>query len=442
MIELVDTLPDINVQPAEYKRLLGYPRELVLEGRARELAEAARAWYAKHGRPWVYARQAESLQVIDGAITIDGVAFTSKRLQKTLQQAEADSAILVAVSAGAEVEAEAQKLWREEKPDEYFFLEIFGSAVVEHLVTATGARLCAWAEGRKLAVLPHYSPGYPEWDISEQGRLLELICRTREHVFPCDDLQVLDSGMLRPKKSLLAVFGLTAKTESVRRLSDLVPCDNCSFTPCQYRRSPYVKIGEYARLEAAARGDDVVEEPVAAPTSSLNANARYAVNAKALKRWADERLTLEMKPDGTVDALFRYEGSTCTNMGRSIQFHYNVKLGPRAEGYPIREQRCAPAPGDTGHTYMCRYMNNAEHLMVAIEQEKPLIGQPLNDVLAWQRNSTGASCYCEPASRKHKWGLVLETIHYALVQEEKRRAEAVASASVEKQKIPQEITGP
>ena len=91
---------------------------------------------------------------------------------------------------------------------------------------------------------------------------------------------------------------------------------------------------------------------------------------------------------------------------------------------------------------MCRYMNNAEHLMVAIEQEKPLIGQPLNDVLAWQRNSTGASCYCEPASRKHKWGLVLETIHYALVQEEKRRAEAVASASVEKQKIPQEITGP
>ena len=50
MIELVDTLPDINVQPAEYKRLLGYPRERVLSGRARELAEWARAWYAKHGR--------------------------------------------------------------------------------------------------------------------------------------------------------------------------------------------------------------------------------------------------------------------------------------------------------------------------------------------------------------------------------------------------------
>ena len=46
MIELLDTLPDINVQPAEYKRLLGYPRERVLSGRARELSEMARAWYA------------------------------------------------------------------------------------------------------------------------------------------------------------------------------------------------------------------------------------------------------------------------------------------------------------------------------------------------------------------------------------------------------------
>ena len=41
MIELVDTLPDINVQPAEYKRLLGYPRDRVLDGRALRLHEAS-----------------------------------------------------------------------------------------------------------------------------------------------------------------------------------------------------------------------------------------------------------------------------------------------------------------------------------------------------------------------------------------------------------------
>src|SRR5215210_5661437 len=134
MIELLDTLPDINVQPAEYKRLLGYPRERVLSGRARELAEQARAWYAANGRPWVYARQAESVAFDNGSIKIDGTPFISKRLQSTLQQAE--------------------------------------------------------------------------WDIAEQPRLLDLIRRAPAKTLP-SAVDVLESGMLRPKKSLLAVFGLT-----------------------------------------------------------------------------------------------------------------------------------------------------------------------------------------------------------------------------------------
>ena len=140
MIELTDTFPDINVQPGEYKRLLGYPREKVLDGRALELAQWARAWYADRGRPWVYLRQAQNLQMNNGSVLLDGAPFHSQNLQKTLQQAQAHSAILVAVSAGPEAEAQAQELWRQEKPDEYFFLEIFASAVVEHLTTITGAR--------------------------------------------------------------------------------------------------------------------------------------------------------------------------------------------------------------------------------------------------------------------------------------------------------------
>jgi hypothetical protein len=430
MLELVDTLPDINVQPAEYKRLLGFPREYVLSGRARELAEWARSWYARNGRPWVYARQIQSLQITNGSILIDGVPFVSKELGKTLTNAEADSAVVVAVSAGLEVETESQRLWKEEKPDEYFFLEIFGSAVVEHLTMMTGARLCAWAETRDLAVLPHYSPGYPEWDIAQQPRLLELIRRVDQHKLPAE-IEAMDSGMLRPKKSLLGVFGLTRHVEKVRKLTELTPCENCSYASCQYRRVPYRRASESATREVpaiieetqASAGSVEAEQAEVAlqPSAPLNTNARYSISPKALKRWSDERLSLKRHADGSVDVLFKYEGTTCTNMGRQILFHYHVKLGPRDQGYVIREQKCGPAPEDTGHTYMCRYMNNAEHLMVAIDQEKPLLGQRLDDVLAWQRAPDSAGCYCEPASRKHKWGLVLETIHYALVQLESEK---------------------
>jgi hypothetical protein len=413
VIELFDTLPDVNVQPAEYKRLLGLPSEYVLTGRTLELADGARSWYIVHGRPWLYARTCDHLQVANAAVHIDDVPFDSQPLRKMLAESKADHAIIAAVSAGPELELEAQALWQAERPDEYFFLEMYGSAVVEHLIALTGARLCAWAESHELAVLPHYSPGYPDWDIADQPQLLNLIRQTRLKSLP-GNIDVLDSGMLRPKKSLLAVFGLTSHTELARPLTQLALCENCSYLSCQYRRAPYQRAIQWAAAEAASPSEN---GETAVPTSApLARGAQYSINPKALKRWADERLTLTTRQDGTIEARFRYEGTTCTNMGRDLAYDYRVILGPRAEGYSIREEHCCPAAGDTGHTYMCRYMNNAEHLMVAIDREKPLLGRPLNAVLTWRRANDLAGCYCEPASRKHKWGLVLETIHYALAQ--------------------------
>ena len=130
----------------------------------------------------MYAREAERFELADDSISVDGVQFRSQRLRNTLKDAEAHSVILVAVGAGPEAEEEARRRWADDKPDEYFFLEVYASAVVEHLTTLAGARLCDWAEQRQMAVLPHYSPGYPEWDIQEQPRFLDLLKRTRSEV--------------------------------------------------------------------------------------------------------------------------------------------------------------------------------------------------------------------------------------------------------------------
>ncbi|MFZ0340208.1 MAG: hypothetical protein WAL45_19415 [Terracidiphilus sp.] len=404
-IELACTLSSLDVREDEYARLLGFPQGWVFEGRAHELACWARDWYAQHGRPWMYAREAEQFELADGSISVDGVRFSSQRLRNTLKDAEAHSVILVAVGAGSEAEEEARRRWTDDKPDEYFFLEVYASAVVEHLTTLAGARLCDWAEQRQMAVLPHYSPGYPEWDIQEQSRFLDLLKRTRSQRFP-SSVEVFDSGMLRPKKTQLAAFGVTRHTDRLQKLTTLVPCERCSFGPCQYRRAPY-------RRAPRATGEQIQMR-----TPAIDRNANYQTNKKALERWAEERLTLREEPDGCVDAVFRYDGTTCTNMGRPLTFLYRVKLGPRAEGYPIREQECLPAAGDDGYTYMCRFVEDANALMAAIEREKPLKGERLDAVLEWKRIAAGAGCYCEVSSRDHKWGIALETIHYALVQRE------------------------
>jgi hypothetical protein len=421
MIEFLDTRPDLDVQPAEYKRLLGYPRDRAMSDRAQELADEARRWYARNGRPWIYVRQAPSLEITNGSICIDGVSFVSKRLQSTLRQAEAESIILVAVSAGPELEREAAQLWSDEKPDEYFFLEVYGSAVVEHLVTIAGAQLCDWAAGRGFAVLPHYSPGYPDWDISQQPRLLKLIRRTQKQPFP-SDVSVLDSGMLRPKKTLLAAFGLTRHTDRVRRLSGLNPCESCSFLRCQYRRAPYQESPIFSASGVLTEGRQR-RSSMFSTTAQLDRSARYTINTSALARWAAERLTITNNPNGTTDALFRYEGKTCSNLGRPILFDYRVQLGSPENGYPICQQSCGPAPGDQGYQAMCAFMENPEHLMAAVDTEKPLLGQPLDRVLSWNPSASAAGCYCQASDRMHKWRLVFETIHFALAERANRHAQ-------------------
>jgi hypothetical protein len=392
MTDWVFTPDVVEVAEAEYRRLLGYPPDAALSERACELSAWAREWYARHGKAWIYAREAAALSLAGGAVEIETVPFHAGRLRTTLQQADAHSVVLAAVSAGPEAEEEARRLWMDARPDEYFFLEIFASAVVEHLVALAGARLCAWADENALGVLPHASPGYSQWDVAEQPALLRLVRQDGRVAFP-GPLGALDSGALSPKKSQLAVFGVTRAVDRTARLTDLVPCRQCALPNCQYRRVPY------ARTRPAER-------------------PRYSTPEKALRRWAAERLVLENRADGTVEARFRYDGVTCTNLGTPLAFDYEVTLGPRGEGLPILRQRCAPATGDTGYLSMCRHLADGPALMSAIEHERPLAGRPLAEVLAWHRAELGAGCYCELASREHKWGLVLETIHYALHQSE------------------------
>lgn len=419
MIEFATTCPKIEVAQAEYQRLLGYPRDWELDDRAHELASAARAWYAEHGRPWVYARRAQSCEIAGNQIWIDGVSFESDRLQAMLQEADADSAILVAVSAGPELEREAQKLWSEEKPDEYFFLEVYGSAVVEHLITMKGAELCAWADARGEAILPHYSPGYPDWEISQQPALLELLRRGSDGL--PGELQVLESGMLRPKKSLLAVFGLTRHPERVTRVGELNPCESCSYLPCQFRRADYLGAPRCFNRDEVAQTKQLLSQ-LLPEMLQLDSSARYSVHTKALALWAKNRLTLTDHENGTLDARFRYEGTTCSNLGRPLLFDYHVTLGPRDDGYVICSLSCRPSPGDVGYQSMCRYLENPNQLMDSIEREKPLMGEPLNRVLSWDAANSSAGCYCELSDRLHKWRLVLETIHFALVERERGAA--------------------
>ena len=422
MNELMDGAPRVDVQESEYKRLLGYPPDHEIGARVKDLIESTGRWYAENGRPWVYARRAEMLELSNGGMRIEGVDFVSLKLQSQLSDAVSNEVMLVAASAGKDCEERARQLWNEEKPDEYFFMEVYGSAVVENLITNVGARFCEWADRNRKAILPHYSPGYPGWEISEQDKLLKLILREKKAELS-KEIRVLDSGMLQPKKSLLAVFGITPNVERVKRLTSLIPCENCSLHSCQYRRLPYrnsiTQIEDSRKLQS---GGDDGKHLRSTENSPLKPAAKYLTNVRALRKWTEERLHLNILEDQSIEARFRFEGTTCSNMGHTLEFDYHVKLSPSNENYKIIAAQCVPAPGEMGYTLMCQYLENSRQLMSAIEKEKPLLGKPLNDVLNWTREYNPSGCYCSPESREYKWGLVFEVLHYALAQQEKMNA--------------------
>jgi hypothetical protein len=409
--------PEINVLQTEYQRLLGVPATLELSGLMKERSDAARAWFAEHGRSWVYTREATELRMEDEKIWVDTVDLRSPELYKRLEKAEAHSVVVAAVSAGPEVVAEAQRLWEDGRPDEYFFLIVYASAVVEHLTTMTGARLCAWADQQGMAVLPHYSPGYPGWDLSDQAPLWSLIQKDAGSNLPVE-LEVMGSGMLRPGKSQLSAFGITRRTDLVKNLVGLIPCEGCPLHGCQYRRAPYQMPAEMAESTKVVRqAFDTVDDLTTAPV--LTPDATYAMNPKALETWRKNRLKLDHRPDGKIIAQFHTEGSTCSDMGWPLAFDHTITLAPRDQGYQILATSCTPDEKIPGYRKMCSYIQKQGQQLAIIDEEKPLIGLPLDSVLSWEPTISPDGCYCSRAGRNHKWRNVLQTLHYAMVHYEK-----------------------
>lgn len=227
--------PDLahRLPEESYAALLGYPEGILPDGRAEALARASRQWCEEHAAPWAYAAGVAIERTTPDRVDLaSGPSLSSARLAGRLAEIGADRLIVAVVTAGAEVDAAAAEHWREERPDEGYFLDRFGAALAIRLGAWAAEHLRAVAQGAGLDLGPGYSPGYDGWDLADQVRVARLLPD------PPGALEVLESGMIDPKNSLLAVFGATDRPRAAERQWQRHRCSWCSLSGCGLRGRP------------------------------------------------------------------------------------------------------------------------------------------------------------------------------------------------------------
>ena len=370
----------LTVLPPElYLRHLGLPAGTGLDEKTLPLAEGAGDWYREHGNPWIHSRLAPIQGIEEDTIRLDdGTLLSSRVLAEGARRSGTHSISILAVSAGVEVDDRIAELWAEEKPDEAMFLNAYADALTEHLRSAEAEKMLEQFSAENMTVLPYYSPGYDGWDLTDQAALLNTISNPLPGA-----LEVLPSGGLKPSKSALAVFAVTC-------------------------------------TDLAESGDDYWQDlyrELSVNRNSGNENSSYAFSSSALEGWEKKRL--ELSEDGdALQAVFRFNGSTCTNLGLPLRFEYRVDLSrEETGGYRLEGFSCEPHPEDTGHKGMCSYLADAEAILEKTRQPPALPGRSLGKVLEWTPPSSPAGCLCSQSSRDHKWRIVLQTLHYSLLKE-------------------------
>lgn len=361
----------------ELARRMGVPSTAELERTAPGLAARVRSLLESCAAPYTFSHTVEIDCIERDSVRLAcGTILRGDALARRLGDAKAHALVVLAWSAGDRIDHTIARLWAEGRMDDAYALDAMAAALVEQMRSAEAERVCAEARDRDMAALAPYAPGYDGWPLDDQKILYEVLLAAGGAGFT-SKIRCLDSGMLDPKMSLLGVMGLTRHRNLVPPQE--APCRSCAMPRCTMRR--------------------------------------YSFPRKALERWSRDLLVMDRHTDGSVDARFRMEGSTCGNTSLAIDFH--VSLIRHAATYRIVGGDCRPSPDDRGCAHMCCATREPLNLIFErAAREQPLAGQTLAAALDWNPSVNPAGCICGQEALHHKWRIAYHTIAYALEKHE------------------------
>ena len=176
-----------DVQICRYLRLYGRAPGAALEERIKAMRRAADAAF-RPARTW---RRFDDVAVAGGS----GSQSLSKHL------AGCHAIYLVCATIGAEFDA-LQRRTAAKSPSDAFVLQAIGAAAIEALMDETELEIRRELVAGETLV-SRYSPGYGDYPLSEQQRLLTILDAPRRV-----GVSLTDALVMAPSKSVSAVIGV------------------------------------------------------------------------------------------------------------------------------------------------------------------------------------------------------------------------------------------
>ncbi|MBN1862889.1 MAG: hypothetical protein JW790_04535 [Dehalococcoidales bacterium] len=172
-----------------------------------------------------YSYLLRRIELVFGASVLleDGAVFHSRTIARLLERA--DEVAVFALTIGGELEDEAARLAREGFVLQATVLETIGSLYTQQLTDWVETRIEDLAHVRGQTISRRFSPGYCDWDVSQQKTVFHLL---RDD---CAGISLTDSCLMIPRKSMSGIIGIGDSG-----ITDYNPCRTCEKHDCVGRR--------------------------------------------------------------------------------------------------------------------------------------------------------------------------------------------------------------
>lgn len=163
-----------------------------------------------------------------GVVLTNGVVLQSRKMAWTLKKAL--SIICFIATVGKQIDREIESLMSGGALAHGYIADALGSGAVESLVDRFHADMAKMATETKQYVGLRFSPGYCDWQVTEQQKLFSLLDSDAVGV------KLADSSLMAPRKSISGVFGIFDQTKAPVEDKKHNPCHMCNKKDCIARR--------------------------------------------------------------------------------------------------------------------------------------------------------------------------------------------------------------